>query len=150
MNSKLAIAVCGLVLASFSIEARANPASASKKGAKAVTSARMISELEAVRAQLNKALHDYKGHRADAVHQVTHAIHLLQHGKNHPNPGRHFVPAKAPNEPQAVSDAQLRLALAELQQIAHQLHGSNGQHHAAAATAVKRAIHDLHLALKVA
>ncbi|MEI7684547.1 MAG: hypothetical protein WCL32_05935 [Planctomycetota bacterium] len=107
-------------------------------------------ELEIVRTQLNQADHDYKGHRAAAVHQITHAIHLLQHGQHHPNPSRHFTAGKGHRESQAKSDAQLRHAIQELNQIAVQLHRSNLPHHAQALTAVKRAIHDLHQALKVA
>jgi len=107
-------------------------------------------ELKIVRTQLNKADHDYKGHRAAAVHQITHAIHLLQHGQHHPNPGHHFTAGKGHRESQAQSDAQLRHAIQEPNQIAVQLHSSGVPHHAQALMAVKRAIHDLHQALKVA
>lgn len=150
----MALSVAAIVAVS-QVDAKPATAKAAKKVAQAskgqtkATSATIIKELERVRSQLNKADHDYKGHRAAAVHQVTHAIHLLQHGKHHPNPGQHFTGGHH-KEPQAKSDAQLRQAIQELDVIARQLQSTNGQHHAKAIAAVHRAVQDLHQALKVA
>ena len=170
MRFSLAIAVSSLVFAA----ACANPTTpttktAGQSTAKSTTTAQrttanqiaksqnaaiatqIISELQTVRTLLNAANHDYKGHRAAAVHQVTHAMHVLQYGKNHPNPGPHYTPAKGGNrEAQAISDAQLRQAMAALQQINVQLANTPGQHHAATIAAINRAIQEINQALKVA
>jgi hypothetical protein len=120
------------------------------KGKKSVANAAHIDkELAAIRNLLNKADHDYKGHRAAAVHQITHAIHLLQHGMHHPNPHQHFT-GGTHKLPQAQSDAMLRQAETMLATVAKQLNGTNIAHHQQAHAAVVRAIHDLQLALKVA
>jgi hypothetical protein len=130
----------------------------------------VIAELKAARALLEKANHDYQGHRAKAVHEITHAIHLLEHGKHHPNPqtaagnGNGNKPTAAggkkgkkaagnankPNEPQGQSDAQLKHAIEILHKVEKQLHGGQAQHHRHAAEAIHKAIHELHTALKVA
>ena len=129
----------------------------------------VITELKATRALLEKANHDYDGHRAKAVHEITHAIHLLEHGKHHPNPqaangnangnkptaagGKKAKKAAGnaakPKEPQGESDKQLKHAIEILHRVEKQLHGQ-GQHHHHAAEAIHKAIHELHVALKVA
>ena len=127
------------------------PVAQARKNVPHTANMQIARELEAVRALLNKANHDYNGHRAAAVHEVTHAIHILEHGKHHPNPGNHFIAAQGRiREPQQVSDVQLQQAILALQTIAVQLHGTNGQHHTQAALVVKKAIYNLHVALKVA
>ena len=110
----------------------ATAASAKKNPATVATNIQLIQHLEAIRANLNKADHDYKGHRAAAVHEITHAIHHLQHGKQHSNPGQHFT-AGTHKEPQAVSDARLKQSLAALQSLPV----PPGKHHAHTQTALK-------------
>jgi hypothetical protein len=130
----------------------------------------VIAELKSARALLEKANHDYQGHRAKAVHEITHAIHLLEHGKHHPNPqaatgnGNGNKPVAAggkkgkkgagnankPNEPQGESDAQLKHAIEILHKVEEQLQGGQAQHHHHASEAIHKAIHELHTALKVA
>jgi hypothetical protein len=89
-----------------------------QKGAKKTADQILITQLEAIRTTLNNANHDYDGHRASAVHHISHAIHIIQHAKPHPNPGEHFKAAKVGNnEPQAVSDAQLKMAQTALQSL---------------------------------
>jgi hypothetical protein len=105
----------------------------------------LVQHLESIRATLNQADHDYKDHRAAAVHQITHAIHLLQHGRHHPNPGQHFV-GGTHKKPQNVSDAELKRALAALQRLTVPA----GSHRAQVHAAIQRAIVDLQTALKVA
>lgn len=107
--------------------------------------AHLAKQLETIRTVLNKADHDYQGHRAEAVHQITHAIHLLHHGKAHTNPGQHFVGGKH-KEPQAVSDAQLKQSIAALQSLVV----PPGKHHAQVQAAIHKAITNLNVALKIA
>ncbi len=124
-----------------------------KNNKTAMNSTQIVHELEAARALLNKANHDYKGHRAAAVNQITHAIHILQHGKNHPNPSAHYTSGKGARnrEDQKASDALLQQALAQMKTIAGQLHSTqHTKHHAQASMAVKKAIKDIMLSLKAA
>jgi hypothetical protein len=89
-----------------------------QKGAKKTADQILVTNLEAIRTTLNNANHDYDGHRASAVHHVTHAIHIIKHAKPHPNPGEHFKAARPEIvEPQAASDAQLKTAQTALQNL---------------------------------
>jgi hypothetical protein len=129
--------------------------------------AQIIHELRETRALLRKANHDYKGHRVAAVHQITKAIHLLQHHKGKPKQaatvaqggaGKNTGTAKRglgansnqQREPQEVSDRQLRHALKQLRHVVQQLEHRTGHHHREALHHVKKAIHDLEKALQVA
>jgi hypothetical protein len=109
----------------------------------------IISELEHSRALLEEADHDYDGHRAKAVGDITAAIHALKpHHESKPSEKK-ARPEKDPKEPQAVSDAQLKKALAELETVHHQLKESKAEHHAKASEDVGKAIAQLHTALKI-
>ena len=134
---------------SLAAAAKKNPQPAVAKGNKAnapaAGNAQLIQQLETIRTNLNKADHDYKGHRATAVHEISHAIHLLQHGKPDPNPGQHFT-AGTHKEPQATSDAQLKQSLAALKALT--VHA--GPHQAQVQAAINKAETSLQAALKVA
>jgi hypothetical protein len=71
----------------------------------------LILELRAAKHWLNEANHDYQGHRAKAVTEVSHAIHQLEehpHHKPHHKEIHNHKPAI--HEPQKISDAQMVLA----------------------------------------
>ena len=121
-----------------------NSAAAKKTGANP-SNPQLDRALEAIRADLNKADHDYKGHRAAAVHEITHAIHLLQHGKVHPKPGQHFVGGKH-TEPQNISDGRLKKCIAAIQGLTV----PPGKHQAQVKAALAKAVNDLQAALKIA
>ena len=101
--------------------------------------------------------HDYQGHRAKAVHEITQAIHDLEgkHAHAGKKGGAHAgkKPAGAGNskgsaklkEPQATSDAQLKQAIQMLTQIESQL----GNTHPKARTSVQMAIQELNTALTI-
>ncbi len=130
--------------------------------------AQIVHELRQTRTLLQKADHDYKGHRAAAVREITKAIHLLQQNKPRSqqagksgrakgllaqagNTGNRNAGRQTNREPQGVSDHQLRRAIHQLRQVAQQLeHRGNGQHHRQALHHVRRAIQDLEKALTVA
>jgi hypothetical protein len=99
-----------------------------------------IQQLKTTRALLERANHDYDGYRAKAVHQVTKAIHALEGTKN-----KHTAQfKKGGNEPQSVSDMQLRQAVKELQAVQMQLPaGSTASQH------IGKAIADLNTALAI-
>jgi hypothetical protein len=70
----------------------------------------VIAELRTAKHELDRANHDYHGHRAKADHEIARAIHLLEHGTHHPKTGAAKGKAKHHNEAQPLSDAQLRHA----------------------------------------
>lgn len=115
----------------------------------------IVGELKATRTLLEQADHDYKGHRAKAVHEISHAIHVLEHGmgKHHAagptGPKPVVEKPKGGNEPQAVSDKQLQQAITQLTAIGGQLTSLKGEHHMKAAEAVQAAIAELNTALKI-
>jgi hypothetical protein len=105
-----------------------------------------IGELHRIKVLLEKADHDYKGHRAAAVKEITAAIHDLAAGTHHHHP--HAMPGKGGNnEPQALSDAQLREAVQQLRTVHKQLAAAGAP--ARAATAVERAVKELDRALEI-
>jgi hypothetical protein len=105
--------------------------------------AKLIQELKAARALLHRANHDYDGHRAKAIHHVTHAIHALE---GTPVPKHHAAKAKGPavHEPQSVSDAQLQQALQQIKMVQTQLAGGT-----TASTHLADAVVQLETALKI-
>jgi hypothetical protein len=122
--------------------------------------ATQIAELRATRALLEQADHDYKGHRAAAVKLITAAIHALHPPKpaaaqNRARAGTGTKPGTTQaakktggNEPQAVSDNQLKQALASLTVIQGQLAAGSGNA-ATAAAAVQKAAQELQIALSI-
>jgi hypothetical protein len=89
---------------------------------------RIVKELHAAKALLEKADHDYDGHRAKAVHHITEAIHELNghHQQQHHKTStaqhtQHHNSGKKMKEPQNVSDAQLREAAALVAKAQSQL-----------------------------
>ncbi|HWY88278.1 MAG TPA: hypothetical protein VNX28_16320 [Gemmataceae bacterium] len=99
-----------------------------------------VAQLRATAHLLQLADHDYQGHRARAVHDIHLAIHIL-----HPGQHKHHPPSAkivGNNEPQSVSDAQLRQAITQLQAI-------RGQLPPQAQVAVGSAIHELEIALTI-
>jgi hypothetical protein len=110
--------------------------------------AMQIHELHHVKILLEKADHDYKGHRAEAAKQVTAAIHALQAGYAHvKHPGEG---GKGGGEPQALSDAQLREAIDKVKKIQTQLSGALADPAAkTAAIALSSAVSELETALTI-
>ena len=111
----------------------------------------ILQGLHQTRTLLHMANHDYDGFRAKAVHQVTKAIHALDPPHSRTTPKKPAAPPMPrPNEPQAVSDAQLKQAIGQLNVILNQLGSLPGDAHAATAmTHVRSAIADLNVALKI-
>jgi hypothetical protein len=109
--------------------------------------AQAIVQLKQTRALLHKADHDYKGNRVKAMHEITKAIHALEgtHGRHHAQPKS----SKSGGEPQAVSDAQLKLAITQLQTVQSQLGSSTTSNVAVANAAISRAVQDLQTALAI-
>jgi hypothetical protein len=115
----------------------------------------VVAELHAAKSLLEKGDHDYKGHRAHAVHLITEAIHELHPHHKHTGGGKamHAGSGKGVGkgaggqklkEPQQVSDAQLREAIGILTKAESQL-----GHHPKAAAHVQQAIGELNTALKI-
>jgi hypothetical protein len=133
--------------------------------------------LEAAKHLLEHGKHDYAGHRAKAVHEVTQAIKDLEHHHRHHSahspmnaqggtPGKQGasmlggkMSAKAEGkkpgtaeagreESQGQSDEMLHKALHELEAVLKEL--GKHEHHKKAVEAIEAAIHELHKALKIA
>jgi len=142
------------------------------------TNAQIGAALHSVMAELNRADHDYQGHRAQAVHHLGLAIRSLQpQGANAnlamntgPNtnrvtltgaaagrPGSNGVAgapgvagASAHRMPQAQSDAHLNKARHGLMTFQAQMnHTNSNQHHQALHNHVQRAMQELNLALNI-
>src|SRR5271165_7026494 len=69
------ISTCALLFGVGRVQAQ-KPASTSTTPA--TTASGIIGQLKSVRAILEHADHDYQGHRAKAVHEITQAIHGMQ------------------------------------------------------------------------
>jgi hypothetical protein len=162
MKSHLGRSACLLVagtLLAWAIDTRSASAAPNLRKPSSMTHSgegHIISELEQAKTLLEKADHDYDGHRAKAVGEIQVAIHALKPhhtGKQGEHPTKTGEkPAKnggGNKEPQEVSDAQLKKALGELQSIHKQLGSLKAEHHTKASTAVGKAIEELHTALKI-
>jgi hypothetical protein len=106
----------------------------------------VVKELHHAKHLLEHADHDYDGHRARAVKDVSEAIHELSHGASH----HHHLEAKGKGGEelkQTKSDEHLKEALAILHEAKTQL--SKHEHHKKALHHVEEAIHQIHTALKV-
>jgi hypothetical protein len=118
--------------------------------------AEAIQTLRVARVTLEAADHDYGGHRADAVKDISGAIHQLRKALDHVHKGK-AVPkgekkkVPAGKEPQAISDAQLAMTIPTLVQVANLLKMSNndyGGHRAQAVTDLEAAVMQIQTALK--
>ncbi len=110
-----------------------------------------IKELHQINALLERADHDYKGHRAAAVKEITKAIHALEaNGGQHKKTGVHPHTGKQ-HEAQALSDAQLRTAIQGLVAVSQQLQSAGAKHPRAgkAALDVQLAVKQLNMALAI-
>jgi hypothetical protein len=132
---------CGFMLA-------LSPCAAAQQVKKAPSPyATQIVELHQVKALLNLADRDYKGHRAAAVTEITTAIHALESGYAHPKLPK--TVQKGGGEAQALSDNQLNEAITQLQTIQMQLKGTPGAAVVTANTAIDTAIAELKIALTI-
>lgn len=120
-----------------------------------------VAELHGIINLLQSANHDYKGHRAQAVHDIHQAIHALHPGANKnksPSKGGkatgNTVAAKGKNpgngqsankEPQTVSDAQLKQAISQLNTIQGQLKAAPP----VAVNSIQSAVKELQIALTI-
>jgi hypothetical protein len=116
-----------------------------KPKVKAEPFAEQIAELHRAKLLLEKADRDYKGHRAEAVKEIGKAIHTLHPGKAH----KHVGKVEGGNEPQSLSDAQLREAVKKLKVVEKQLTHSNAEAAAKANVFVAKAIKELEIALEI-
>ncbi len=112
--------------------------------------ATQIVELHATAKLLHAAKHDYKGHRAQALHQIHLTVHILNPVHKKPHLPATATPIRPPasnnaNEPQSVSDALLRQAHDQLIIIRGQLGNAPPQ----ALVAVRSAITQLETALAI-
>lgn len=133
-----------------------------KKAAPATTAdmqlAGAIQTLRVARATLNAADHDYGGHRAEAVQDITAAIKQLRlsleavhQAKLIPKGEKGKENKGGNNEPQAISDAQLAAQIPTLEQTATALKNATidyGGHRTQAVTDLQAAVAQLKKALK--
>ncbi len=138
----------------------------------------MVSSLRSVMTELNKADHDYDGHRVRAIHHLGQAIHTLQpqssvshlaanKGAGTANravtttsAGRNVAGAPAARMPQAESDAHLKRAREGLMNMQSRMAGGNGINANGTSTGghqpvqlahnhVQKAMQELNLALNI-
>lgn len=158
------LALAGLFISPSAVRAQV-PAAAAGAAAKQAIKLDELATLKSAKKLLEEANHDYKGHRAKAVHAITQAIHELEH-RGAKGAGKHLKTApktaaakatvhaakangaKAPavHEAQGVSDAQLRAAQQLLLKAQAEL--NTGKHPKASAH-VQTAIQELQTALKI-
>jgi hypothetical protein len=131
-----AVFVCALA-----VSLGQSSADGAQKAAKKQASpyAKQIYELHDVKVLLERADHDYKGHRAAAVKLISAAIHSLQMGYAHVKHPSQNV--KGGGEPQALSDKQLQEAKDKLAAIQKQLSATQAD------MAVQSAANDLNMAV---
>jgi hypothetical protein len=121
--------------------------------------AQVVMQLKAIRTLLQGANHDYEGHRAKAVHEVTRSIHLLEGTplpkvakvakKTSTGGGAGVGGVGGVHEAQAASDMQLKQALTGLQTLQAQFNGSTTGVNGEVNTALTTAIAELETALKI-
>jgi hypothetical protein len=120
-----------------------------------------VAELNTTIKLLQAADHDYQGHRAQAVHDIHQAIHALHPtaknnksstksgqvtGKKSSVKGKNLAKGKGANkEPQAVSDAQLKQAISQLNIVRGQLKAAPP----AALNSIQAAVKQLQVALTI-
>jgi hypothetical protein len=115
-----------------------------------------VAELNTTIKLLQAADHDYQGHRAQAVHDIHQAIHALHptannnkssaKGKQVTAKGKNLAKGQGANkEPQAVSDAQLKQAIVQLNTVQGQLKAGPPS----ALNSVQAAVKQLQIALTI-
>jgi hypothetical protein len=118
--------------------------------------AESIHQLRVARLTLEAADHDYGGHRADAVKDISAAVKQLRLALEAVHKGK-IIPKgdkkkdKGGGEPQAISDMQLAKTIPALEQTATLLKMANhdyGGHRAQAVTDLEAAVRQLNKALK--
>ena len=161
MVSLFSLAMFLLWTASAGAAKNGNKPSANGSNTKGAFSTQ-VAELHTVVNLLQSANHDYKGHRAQAVHEIHQAIHALHPATNNnktsakggKNTGRTIANASknqtngkngAINEPQSVSDAQLRQAITQLNAVQGQLKSAPP----AAIASIQNAVKQLQVALTI-
>jgi hypothetical protein len=159
-SSALALAVVIVLIPGTT--AKASPGQAGARAAAAAGSApfaAQVAELRQIRTVLEQADHDYQGHRAAAVKLITTAIHTLHPPKHSTGQAKTHVtgtktvsttPKGGNNEPQAVSDAQLKQAMTALAAVQTQLAGTQSNTAATTAAAtLGKAVQELQTALSI-
>jgi len=170
----LAAGWLGMTGPGFASLTNANSRSVAAVGAPAGTGAKphasgvavQVAELHRIKGELEKADHDYDGHRAEAVKLIAAAIHALTpHHKSgtaakvpHPTKPTAAGTGRAKSTatssaakhklPQATSDAILKTALTQLTAVKSQLAGKGTPADAASAE-VSKAIGQLETVLKI-
>jgi hypothetical protein len=98
----------------------------------------VVAQLKAIRAVLEHADHDYKGHRAKAVQEITKAIHAIEgvgarraaltpqqkaalQAARQAKIATKQGASKPEGEPQALSDQQLKSMVTQLTQVSAQI-----------------------------
>lgn len=136
------------------------------------TNAQILSGLHSVMSELNRADHDYQGHRAQAIQHLNTAVRSLQPQGSNANLGmnanlnanrvtltsatgnRNGVAgapgAAAHRMPQAQSDAHLKQGRQRLLTFQNQMANTNSnQHHKVVYTHAQKAMQELNLALNI-
>ena len=120
-------------------------------GIHGIASGPMVSSLHSVVGHLQRAEHDYDGHRVQAIHQLGQAIHTLQPGTG-TGTSRRTGAAGGSKMSQAESDNHLRQAHQELLALEFRMSavatGAGAQaHHRQAHAHVQQALQHLNAAL---
>jgi hypothetical protein len=142
--------LCGLILGGTVQAQVVGPAAmvrlkkAAARQQQALAVAPIAAELHAVKVLLERADRDYQGHRAAAVKEISAALRILVPRQKH----KGGKPAGG-GEPQALSDAQLRDAVAALGKVSSQLASLSLPRAAKANGHVGTAIKDLQVALTI-
>jgi hypothetical protein len=148
------------ILTSFALCSTAGIAAQTPKlKAANLPAAQVIVQLKSIRKLLQGANHDYEGHRAKAVHEVTKAIHLLEGTPlpkaqklaktNVAGGGNGGAGVGGVHEAQAASDMQLKQALTGLQTLQTHFNGSTAGVNGDVNTAITTAVSELETALKI-
>ena len=148
-NTRWILAAVGLLTIAELAEARAV-----QKEPQGLSNAQLVQalhNLHAIKLTLEAANHDYGGHRAKAIADITKAQKQLRLALKHAPKGKGKGKVKSLGEPQALSDAQLLEAIGYLKQTEHLLAKANhdyGGHRAATVSDLHQAVRQLELALK--
>lgn len=153
LNIARLFCLTGGLLAAFAVFSEA---SAAQKEPQVISNAQLRQAqnvLHSIKLTLEGANHDYGGHRAKAIAEISKAQKQLNLAlKNGPKgKGKGKGKGKALPEPQALSDAQLLESMVFLKDTVRLLEKANhdyGGHRVAAVEDLHRAIRQLDLALK--